>query len=362
MSLPSFIGSAVKKLCALLLGLLIIAAVLELVARRASSGNSFKVAPTYFKTLLKPSNSLGFHDYEYPPGKAPGVFRILVVGDSFTEGASINFDDTYPKRLERYLNLYGNKTGTVYEVLNASKLRRSTPEEVMAIKELATRLDPDMIILGYCLNDAEDWEEPEKILKMRNKYHHHYFREPTGWLAFLYDRSALVRLVMHRAHKYRLNHGYTKYYHTIYDDDYPGWHKTKKALCALGEFSRSAGVPSGVVILPLFSFGFDDNYPFSDVHATLHGALEEAGLLYIDLFPFYRGLNRIRMEATPNLDPHPSEIAHRVAAQAIWSRLKKSRLLPPIKRSRRTGFIFRNEPPFHPAAPSSSPEYSNGQP
>lgn len=40
---------------------------------------------------------------EYPRAKPPGAFRVAVVGDSFTYGAEVGDDETYPTRLEMLL-------------------------------------------------------------------------------------------------------------------------------------------------------------------------------------------------------------------------------------------------------------------
>ncbi len=78
--------------------------VAELVVRRISPDRPFRVAESLFKTERKPLNSARYRDYDYPNRKEPGEFRIVMAGDSFTEGKSINFDDIFPKKLERYLN------------------------------------------------------------------------------------------------------------------------------------------------------------------------------------------------------------------------------------------------------------------
>src|SRR5262245_65012325 len=45
-------------------------------------------------------NAMGLKDREYPPGKRAGVFRILMLGDSFTEGFGLPIAQTMPKQLE----------------------------------------------------------------------------------------------------------------------------------------------------------------------------------------------------------------------------------------------------------------------
>jgi hypothetical protein len=83
-----------------------------------------------------------------------------------------------------------------------------------------------------------------------------------------------------------------------------------------------------VMIFPLFSFGLDDTYPFSDIHRRLHEVLDTAQLSWIDLFDVYSGLDRNILEAVPFDDAHPSDTAHRIAAEVLWRHLISEGLVP----------------------------------
>ena len=50
------------------------------------------------------TNSLGIRDVEHSVDKSPGEFRILGLGDSFTEGQGAPYESSYLKVLERDLN------------------------------------------------------------------------------------------------------------------------------------------------------------------------------------------------------------------------------------------------------------------
>jgi lysophospholipase L1-like esterase len=57
------------------------------------------------------TNSLGFRDIEHPVSKPPGEFRILAIGDSFTEGQGARFDHTWLSSLSRDLDATGAGRG-----------------------------------------------------------------------------------------------------------------------------------------------------------------------------------------------------------------------------------------------------------
>jgi len=322
------------KLAALLISIVLSLAVIEIAVRLIPEKKPARVDRPLFRTALMPYNLLGYQDFEYPLQKGQNVFRIIATGDSFTEGGYVSFEDSYPKKLEFYLNSCGNTKGTTYQVINMSRGGRSTTQEVRVIKHHAGKLKADLIILGYCLNDPEDWEEGADYLhKLRVKCYYQISAKPEGWASFFYNHSALARLVMKRRFNTKVKRGHIKYFHKLYRDTYPGWQKARAALLDLGDFSRTLHIPVRVVIFPVFSYGWGDNYPFSDIHEKLHSVLEKAGLPYVDLFPDLKDMDHSSLEYIPYKDPHPSELADRIAAEALWQELMRSGVTPEGKRS-----------------------------
>ena len=55
------------------------------------------------RRAMRPRNARGYRDLERAVPKPPGARRVLSLGDSFAWGASVEFDDAYPQRLERGL-------------------------------------------------------------------------------------------------------------------------------------------------------------------------------------------------------------------------------------------------------------------
>ncbi len=97
------------------------------------------------------ANSLGFRDREHALAKKPGVYRILVLGDSITQGLSIErAEDIYTSVLERQLNTDGVRV----EVLNFGVSGYNTQQEVETLREKGLRFAPDMVVLAACVNDS----------------------------------------------------------------------------------------------------------------------------------------------------------------------------------------------------------------
>jgi lysophospholipase L1-like esterase len=98
-------------------------------------------------------NSLGMRDRERRSEKAPGVFRILGLGDSHTFGWGVGREETYLARIEEMLN--ERAEGQKFEVLNMGVPGYNTVQEVQAFSRRAGELSPDMVIINYVHNDMD---------------------------------------------------------------------------------------------------------------------------------------------------------------------------------------------------------------
>lgn len=121
--------------------------------------------PEERKNMRVIRNSEGFKDYEYRLEKRNGTFRIIALGDSFTEGYGVPINDTWPKRLEKKLNQLN--TLTQFEVLNFGEGGDDTFGELKKFEEKALKYNPDMVILQFYLNDV--WEHRSQIAKRQDE-------------------------------------------------------------------------------------------------------------------------------------------------------------------------------------------------
>jgi len=255
----------------------------------------------------RPKNSHGYRDLERTLAKPPGARRVLSLGDSFAWGASVEFEDAYPQRLERGLR---RRRREAWQVVNLALPGMNTVDEAAQLESEGMAYEPDVVLLGFVLNDSEDataaearrareWAEPKE--------------KPRGPL----DHSALFRLVSARLWATAENRRRVTGYKSMYGDDAPGWIAARKALAGMGARCREKGVPFVVAIFPLFGNPLDARYPFPEIHAKVTQAAGEAGAKVIDLLPAYRGLRWELLVVNGVDDEHPNEIAHRIAANVI---------------------------------------------
>jgi hypothetical protein len=99
-------------------------------------------------------NSRGLRDREYSYDKPDGAFRILVLGDSFTEAMQVPLQDTTVKRLEELLNQNG---GRRFEVINAGVMGWGTDQEFLYYGAEGYKYRPDIVLLfSLPFNDVAD--------------------------------------------------------------------------------------------------------------------------------------------------------------------------------------------------------------
>jgi hypothetical protein len=259
------------------------------------------------RRAMRPQNSKGYRDKERTLAKPPGTHRVVSLGDSFAWGASVEFDDAYPQRLERALT---RRRKEPWEVVSLAMPGMNTVDHAAQLAQEGMAYQPDVILLGYVMNDSEDVQAAEARRAVDWAQGPPVPRGP-------WSRSALFRLVSTRLWATAENRRRISGYKSMYADDAPGWIAGRRALKALGALAREKGVPFVVAIFPLFGNPLDERYPFAELHDKVARAAEEAGAKVVDLLPAYRGLRWDVLVVNGVDDEHPNEIAHRIAANRL---------------------------------------------
>ncbi len=99
-------------------------------------------------------NSLGFRGPDVTSPKPPGRFRVVVVGDSLTLGWGVGDDETYSARLEQQLRRRFPTRDL--DVVNLGVGGYNTRQEVTLLARNVSRLQPDLVLVGFYSNDVPD--------------------------------------------------------------------------------------------------------------------------------------------------------------------------------------------------------------
>ena len=119
----------------------------------------FRVRPYSPNAEGTTANQFGFNARDYPLQKTPGVFRILVIGDSFNWAGGR--EGNYTALLER---MFEHRDGAHrIDVINAGYPGTHTGEELAMLKKYGIQYNPDLVVLGFFMgNDFVDADPDRK--------------------------------------------------------------------------------------------------------------------------------------------------------------------------------------------------------
>jgi hypothetical protein len=305
---------------ALVVSCIAVEVVLRLVIVMSESRPQWSDRPTFY---VKARGASSMQDAPYSPTKPDRIFRIAVVGDSFSFAPYMQFFDTFPKKLEQLLNL--NFESKRVEVINYGVPAYSASHEI-AVVEQAIQESADLIILQVTLNDPE--------LKLHR---------PTGIAENMEDRFApwkpssrmekVCRLwstpcfIMTRLGNTRTRNAYVEYFLGLHNNP-KTWGPYEHATKGIIRRCRKAKTPIVAVVFPLFGLPFDESYPFLPIHEKVRKLFLDLQTPHLDLSELYKGIPLDRLQVIPGGDRHPNEIAHRMAAETLYLWLHKLEVLP----------------------------------
>ncbi|MBM4132430.1 MAG: hypothetical protein FJ245_01555 [Nitrospira sp.] len=317
------------------------------------------------------SNSQGFRDRERQvkrPGAAP---RVLALGDSFTWGAGVSYDEAFVTLLERGLQADAPEA----EVINLGVPAWGPHEELHLLKTYGVRLQPDLVVLNFFIgNDiqnkrGDDLHLPRILIVAGQSY---YVHSNGNWL---HDTVGLDRWYLYHDLNYLFRVGGARvrqaltwtgeqtsseallgetaplvsreqYVRGIYErsDIYLAdntrffaqhWARTQETLLAFRDFLGERGIPLLLVIIPdhvqldralqmeyLAGIGqAAGRHDFYKPHRLLLAWCREQGIPTVDLLPAFEAAGSPETLYFSN-DFHLTASGHRLAAQVIDPVLK----------------------------------------
>jgi lysophospholipase L1-like esterase len=256
------------------------------------------------------SNSLGFRDVEHAVAKPPGVYRILVLGDSVAMGLHVDDSEAiFPRVLERTLDQRGLKA----EVINFAVSGYNTQQEVELLREKGLRYRPDLVLLAYTLSSREhiDGDILKTLLDEEQQ-------QRTGVSAARVDASPyLMWSALYRLVRFRVLAGRRpppadpqRYLEMVSGDT------VAEYFGVLEDLSHRYGFAVLVAVIPRFVRTFAA-YRFGGQHAFARALAEQHGFACVDLIGAFSHCRNAGSEPIELDNFHPSAYGHRCAAEAL---------------------------------------------
>jgi len=292
------------------------------------------------------TNSLGMRDYEYGE-KGENTFRILVLGDSFTFGAGVEFEDTFVKQLESILRQKND--GKKYEVINAGVMGYGTDQEYYYLKEWGFKLKPDLVIVAfYIQNDVEDvmigalnhYTVKDGYLfdlfKHKQKERRKNFLERNSRAYEFFEDRVNNLLIKKGLKKKPWENSGISFDMKFYLKKYPSkleeaMNKTKGFLKGIDSLEKQIGGKSLIFLIPnriqVFEGSFAKeliryhenpaNYSVTRINDELANFTEENKIPFLDLLPSQREYEK-EIDLFFPVDPHWNKEGHKLVAKTIY--------------------------------------------
>ena len=245
--------------------------------------------------MTYPLNSHGMR------GPEPDPFRpkVLFVGDSFTFGEGVAYEDTFVARVERALARRG---GPPPQAIDAGMPGYGTVEEAARLPEYLRELAPQAVVVVYVPNDPipldEEIDREDLLVAGSAGGGPRLFRLIAGaWRGAGSDRA--------------VERWYDSYY---FGEHAKRWEAARTSLDEMRRRCASANASFAVVIFPLLHRLHER--PFARIHATVRAACDEAGIQVLDVTDALAVRSEKDLWVHPT-DHHPNSRAHALAAAPI---------------------------------------------
>lgn len=285
-------------------------------------------------------NSHGLRSPETTLEKPDGVFRVLVLGDSWTFGVCIPQDQTYPAQLEK--TLQSNHPNLRIEVINSGVSGYETYNEAVYFRRSGRFFRPDLVLIGYYpVNDIHDKREKFRErarLQEENPLLFALKRYPKEKLQtyhyFQYGRSKVKDRIgewwtgspPYDAGPEELDQHFKVEWTSLYSDDYSGWGLVQESLGEIAELSREIGAEPVLAVFPdirslkHYRLSLRDQF-----FPQLEEAALKSGLSVIDVFPAFAPYEDREEEIAlweRKGSTHPNEKGYRIIAEFLADRLQ----------------------------------------
>ena len=255
---------------------------------------------TYFKLASVKTNTNGLRDKAYPFSKPDSVFRVAVLGDSFTMPAGVEIEEAYHSLLEERLTR--EQRELTYEFINFGVGGYNLRQYLGLMKFRIQSYDPDLILIGFCPHNDHEIRD-DKHFEQR------YVPKPATYPFYgFFILKALAKAIRLLGEKHEANQNKGPIL-TQEQREY-----VSDIFSEMKAYSLQKSIP--VVIVNL-SFVYDKEYG-----DELEELVVSHGLNYVDVTSRFKETS-LWEYSIYRTDGHPNGKAHRIFAEEIYAYLSQ---------------------------------------
>lgn len=255
-------------------------------------------------------NSIGFRGENHLIEKPAGVVRVVVIGDSVTEGYGVEWRDAFASNVQTSL-------GVGYEVVSLGMGGLNTPQEVHILEQVGVQYAPDYVVVNFVLNDCDFFSSAKAGAK------HAEDNQSKIALLGIKINPSVKRALKSSALLYLVNERVADLWGRLKGEeqhDYYGelWRnqanraKVATAFERLRLLSRDHGFKVVVLVWPLV-IEYSD-YKFHAIHQWIVDQAAANQFVGIDLLPVFATHPFRTLQVTSEDYVHPNATGHSLAA------------------------------------------------
>ncbi len=241
------------------------------------------------------TDQYGFRSPAIPDQAPPGTARIAFVGDSIMMGWGVAEKETMPVQVLDALRAKGLKV----DGFNLGVGNYNTLQEFASFKDKGLKLKPDIIVLGYFINDGEPMPSYNNVSWLEE--------HSEAWVTLKYRIDTLMRATGEAP-------DWKKYYRDLYLDNAAGWKQTQQSLVDFAKLAREQGIQ--IIVFHIPELRELKPYAFPDVTEKVRKVVEANGMKFIDLLPSVENFDPASLWVTVP-DPHPNGKAEIAMAKGM---------------------------------------------
>jgi len=280
-------------------------------------------------------NSQGLRGKEFQLKKTPDTFRILCLGDSYTFSCFVDDEETFPAKLEEFLNKKNGREKI--EVINGGVSGYTIVDELSYLQEKGIRVSPDLVIVGFVMNDVSDLTSKKSCRESQKNAREYWSSSPIEPLREKLVDTAIYNLFRSiKAYvKYKTKTGETIAEAPIFNiitENYNKellklWDRYEEPLVKMRDYLNLRKIKLVLVIFPI-----DDqvNKGFSDKpQRFLKEMGKRLGIEVCDLLPQFKkeSKKKISLFLAP-YDGHPAKYGYKITSFEVSKFLKDKKLVP----------------------------------
>ena len=270
-------------------------------------------------------NNMGFRDRNHQIENPNEMFRVVVLGDSVTEGYGVELKETFSSVLQADFNDKNQKV----EIITIAQGGLNTPQEIHLLEKTGLTFKPDLVVVNFVLNDSDffskyrvvdcDRGHPDCEIKLLNLFNLQIKINPE--IKYFLRTFALFNFINERMQNllgstFGSENQVLDYFKSIWSKE----SNRNKVVNGFGQLASLQEQHHFKVLVLIWPIVTDySNYSYKHIHDWVEETAKDYDLPIIDLLPHFSKYPYKQLQVMSLDHVHPNSLGHKIAAEAFFS-------------------------------------------